>query len=200
MRFHQSAVCVCILALISPLLVPNEVFCSQGVVAVASQTESDIAMLRKAERELQLLDSQKGKERKDLVARRAEKLLKIILELYTSTNLREQVVTKLSRVQEYLGMFHLQIARFYSNPGITKGMESHLLTITREYPNFSRMDEVLLLLGKVYVKWKQTKDAINYLRRLVCNYPSSKYVGEAFERLKQMGAEASEGCDRPQPQ
>lgn len=198
MRFYRCA--FCLLALTSLVLIPNRDFCTPRVIANNQQTDSDVEMLRKAEHDIQLLDSQKLRKDIVIVARRAEKQLKSLLQRYPNTSLRDRVETNLKRVQEFLGMFNLRVARLYFSQGFMKGMESRLLTVTREYPKFSHMDEVLLLLGKVYMKWEQPEEAVNHLRRLVCNYPNSKYVSEAVEQLNQIGGKASEDCDTVQPQ
>jgi outer membrane protein assembly factor BamD (BamD/ComL family) len=188
-----------ILVLVSLSLILNQVCWAQVAATRNPQLDSDVEMLKKAEEDIRLLDTQT--DRKDInIARRVEKALKNILQLYPNTNLRAQIEEHLNHVQEILGVHNLLIAYFYFDRGQVKGVEARLLTVVREYPKFSRMDEVLLLLGKVYVKWEQPEDAANYLRRLVCNYSSSKYISAAFEQLNQIGINASGDCDKLKPE
>jgi outer membrane protein assembly factor BamD (BamD/ComL family) len=97
-------------------------------------------------------------------------------------------------------MSDLRIAQFYFNRGHgMKGAESRLRKILQGYPRFSRMDEVLLLLGKAYLMDEQPEAAANHFWKLVCKYPGSKYSDEAFEQLNEIGFDASKGCDDSMP-
>ena len=72
---------------------------------------SDDAMLKRAEAEMR----QMGLADRDVThARKAEQLLKALMQQYPNTNLRTNVELRLREVQDNLAMHNLQIARFYS--------------------------------------------------------------------------------------
>jgi outer membrane protein assembly factor BamD (BamD/ComL family) len=184
------------------LLAANRVAPAQEETKVNRQIESDAEMLGKVEEDVQLLTSEKFVGDRQVMAIRADRQLKKILQLYPDTPLRDHVKEALSQVEEILGLHDLQLAQFYFNlgrGGAMEGAQSRLQQIIREYPNFSRMDEVLLLLGKVYLKDEQMEAAVNYFRKLVCQYPTSKNISEAFEQLNKIGFDASKGCDNSMP-
>ena len=157
-------------------------------------------MFEKVEPDIQLLLSEDFvRNRLDLTIK-TERQLKRILELYPNTFLRGRIAENLSQLQEFLGLHSFQVARFYSERGHgMKGAESRLLHIIRDYPNFSRMDEALLLLGKVYLAAEQPDDAANYLWKMICQYPTSKFINEAFAQVYKTGFDASKGCGNLEP-
>jgi TolA-binding protein len=180
-----------------PLLMLSRTSLAQEVSADNQQIESEEELFKKAAENVRLattkgliIDSELN------AAQRAEQQLKKILELYPNTSLRNQIEDDLSQVQEILGLQDLQFANFYLNRGHgMKGAESRLQKIIKEYPNFSRMDEVLLLLGKAYLIDERAEDAANYFWKLVCRFPTSKYTNKAFEQIYKIGFDASQGCD-----
>jgi outer membrane protein assembly factor BamD (BamD/ComL family) len=182
------------------LLAASRLATAQEVVRVTQQIESDAEMLGKVEVDVQLLISKDFLGDQATVAIRAERQLKEILQLYPKTLLHDRVEENLFQVQEVLGLHSLQIAQFYFDRGHgMKGAESRLQKIIQGYPRFSRMDEVLLLLGKAYLADEQPAAAANYLWKLVCQYPTSKYTVKAFKQLNEVGFDASKGCDNSLP-
>lgn len=179
------------------LLTASHASRAQETSEVNQQIESDEELLRKVE----LLTSKKFVRDRSTVTIRAERQLKKFLELYPNTFLRDRVEENLFQVQELLGEHHLQIAYFYYNRRCGKmlGARSRLRHITENYPKFSRMDEVLLLLGKVYLISDEPEDAANYFWELILKYPNSKYINEAFEQFGKVGFNAQDGCDNTKP-
>lgn len=125
-----------------------------------------------------------------------ERQLKSIRQTYPNTLRRDWVEEKLGQIQEALGEHSLRLAGFYFARGHTlMAAETRLQQIIREYPKFSRMDEAMLLLGKVYLANGQLKDGANYFWKLICRFPTSRSVNEAFEQLYQTGFDTSPGCN-----
>ena len=195
---------ICLVLILTPLLllIPGRSCRAQEVSAETQQVESDEEMYMRAEKEVRSATTKGLDWCGELnAAHRAEQQLKKILQLYPQTFWRERVEEDLSQVQEILGLHDLQFAQFYFDRGHgMKGAESRLQQIIKEYPNFSRTDEALLLLGKTYLVEERPEDAANFFWKLVCRFPASKHIGEAFEQLNQAGFGATKGCDNSGPE
>ncbi len=111
---------------------------------------ADDASLKVAEAEMR----QMGLSDRDIShARKAEQRLKVLLQQYPKSVLRDTVEARLREVQENLAMHNLQIARFYydvkyeTGKGGLKGSQSRLKEIVDKYPCFSFNDEVFFRLA-----------------------------------------------------
>jgi outer membrane assembly lipoprotein YfiO len=91
-------------------------------------------------------------------------------------------------VEENLAAGSFGIGLFYEkdkdNP---VGAAQRYQEILKEYPGYSKADEVLFHLGDIQEKSKNLEEAaINY-SKIVSGYPFSKYVEQAKTQLKSMG-------------
>jgi outer membrane protein assembly factor BamD (BamD/ComL family) len=165
----------------------------------------DVAVLIKAEADLQVLNSGQFVRDQQNLPYRIERRLNEILERDPGSPLRFQIEQDLTAVGEILGAKHLAIATLYLNryrergTGL-KGAQGRLLIILQKYPHFSRMDEVLLMMAEVSMREELPDDASAYLRRLISDYPSSSRVAVAIEQLIEIPPTASERRDKPEPQ
>lgn len=155
---------------------------------------SDRVMLKEAEAEMR----QMGLANRDVTrARKAEQRLKALLQQHPNTPIRKDVETRLIEVQENLGMHSLQIARFYRDKfyrgvGGLKGAQSRALEIVQKYPHFSYMDEVLFMLGDLYIQEEEPDEAAKYLQMVARDYPNSEYAEKARDELTKIGATVPE--------
>ncbi len=151
---------------------------------------ADRVMLKMAEADMR----QMGLSDRDITrARKAEQRLKALLQQFPQTQLRPTVMEHLYQVQENLGMHNLQIARFYNQRNVhghggLKGAQDRLREILQKYPNFSYMDEVLMLQGTLYMQEEEPDEAAKYFQQLVRDFPWSDYVQKAREQLQIIGA------------
>jgi outer membrane protein assembly factor BamD len=151
---------------------------------------ADDVMLKIAETDMRQMGLP---DRQTTNARKAEQRLKVLLQQFPNTSLREQVIQRLNEVQENLAMHNLQVARFYyarnehGNGGL-KGAQSRLREIVEKYPNFSYMDEVLMRLGDLYVQEEEPDEAAKFYQQVVRDYPNSEFVEKATEQLQKIGA------------
>ena len=152
---------------------------------------SDDAMLKRAEAEMR----QMGLADRDVThARKAEQLLKALVQQFPNTNLRTNVELRLREVQDNLAMHNLQIARFYldarykNEKGGLKGAQSRLREIVEKYPYFTWMAEVLFRYAYTYQQEEETDEAAKYYQRIVRDYPNSPYAEKAKEQLEVIGA------------
>lgn len=151
---------------------------------------SDRVMLKEAEAEMR----QMGLANRDVTrARKAEQRLKAVLQQFPNTPMRREVEVRLREVQENLGMHSLQIARFYRDKfyrgvGGLKGAQWRLLEIVEKYPHFSYMDEVLLMLGDLYIQEEEPDEAAKYFSMVARDYPNGDYAEKAKDELNKIGA------------
>jgi outer membrane protein assembly factor BamD len=150
---------------------------------------SDRVMLKEAEAEMR----QMGLANRDVTrARKAEQRLKALLQQFPNTPIRPEVEKRLWEVQENLGMHSLQIARFYRDKfyhgvGGLKGAQSRAREIVEKYPHFSYMDEVLFMLGDLYIQEEEPDEAAKYFEMVARDYPNSDYAEKAREELTKIG-------------
>ena len=152
---------------------------------------ADDASLKVAEAEMR----QMGLSDRDIShARKAEQRLKVLLQQYPKSSLREIVEARLRQVQENLAMHNLQIARFYwevkweTGKGGLKGSQSRLKEIVDKYPCFSYNDEVYYRLGATYQAEEEPDEAARYYQKVVQEFPDSEYNQKAREQLNIIGA------------
>ncbi len=162
--------------------------------------DSEVDLLLAAEADIQLLSSAFFSRKTD-VARRAERSLEAILTRDPDTPLRLRIVEDLKPIHELLAEHNLQLAQFYlgRQHGGLKGAQSRLLEITRRYPSYSKMDEVLLNLARIAIREENPDDAVRNLWTLVCKYPASRLSPAAFDEIWRLGVSDWEGCEQLKP-
>jgi len=152
---------------------------------------ADDASLKVAEAEMR----QMGLSDRDIShAKKAEQRLKVLLQQYPRSPLRETVEARIIEVQENLAMHNLQIARFYydvkfsTGKGGLKGSQSRLKEIVDKYPCFSYNDEVYFRLASTYQAEEEPDEAARYYQKLVQEFPESEFNEKAKDQLKIIGA------------
>lgn len=131
-------------------------------------------------------------------ARRAEQRLKVHLQQYPKSEMRDTVEERLKEVQENLAEYTRQIGDFYyekainqDKPGL-KGAQNRYREILEKFPNYSRLDIVLYKVGVTYMQEEETDEAAKYFQRVVRRYPWSEFRKQAIEQLNIIGAEVPE--------
>jgi outer membrane protein assembly factor BamD len=155
---------------------------------------ADRAMLKVAESEMRQMELP---NRDFQHSRKAEQRLKVLLQQYPNTTIKQTVNERLIEVQENLAMHNLGIADFYLNrqknrKGGLKGAQSRLREITEKYPNFSYMDKVLYELGATYLEEEEPDEAAKFFQQIARDYPNSEFAGKAKEQLGVIGAQVPE--------
>jgi len=169
---------------------------------------ADDASLKVAEAEMR----QMGLSDRDIShAKKAELRLKVLLQQYPKSPLRQTVEARLAEVQENLAMHNLLIARFYydvkysTGKGGLKGSQSRLKEIVDKYPCFSYNDEVFYRLATTYQTEEEPDEAARYYQKLIQEFPESEYNEKAREQLNIIGApipdkSAPNPCSKKQQQ
>jgi outer membrane protein assembly factor BamD len=152
---------------------------------------ADEVMLKAAEVEMRQMGLP---DRDPTHARKAEQRLRALLQQFPDTTLRPDAQIRLNEVQENLGMHTFSVGNFYydrylrgvaPNP---KGAQSRYREVVEKYPNFSRLDKALYLLGETYVQEEQPDEAAKYFQRILREFPQSEFAEKASEQLDAIGA------------
>jgi outer membrane protein assembly factor BamD len=167
---------------------------------------ADRVLLKIAESEMRQI----GRPDRDASrARKAEQRLKALLQQYPNSSLRPEAETRLSEVQDNLGLHNLWIANFYYKRAIEqkkqglKGAQSRYREILDKYPKFGWLDEALFKLAVTYQAEEENDQAVRYFQRIVQDYPNSDYAEKSKQQLDLMGAKipepSKEGLERQPP-
>ena len=88
---------------------------------------------------------------------------------------------------ELTARHNLTVARYYlEKRKAYKGALDRLQEIMDTYAEFSRMDEVLFLMGEAQYKLNQPDKAGEFYNRMLKDYPNSEFVKKARERLAEL--------------
>jgi outer membrane protein assembly factor BamD (BamD/ComL family) len=93
-------------------------------------------------------------------------------------------------VKEIAARHNLDVARWYlTKRKAYEGARDRLQEIVDTYPDFSRMDEVLFLMGEASLKLGKNDKAVDYYNGMLKAYPESEFAKRARERLDELKAE-----------
>ncbi len=82
---------------------------------------------------------------------------------------------------------NLEVARYYvTRRKAYAGAIDRLEEIIDSHPGFSRMDEVLFLMGEAHSKLNKPEKAEDYYNKLLKDYPESEFVKKAKEQLEKL--------------
>jgi TolA-binding protein len=95
---------------------------------------------------------------------------------------------------------NLEVARWY----ITKrkayeGARDRLQEIIDTYAEFSRMDEVVFLMGEAHFKLGKSDKAADFYNKLLKVYPESEFVKKARARLDELKVEPAQKTESSKP-
>ena len=92
---------------------------------------------------------------------------------------------------EVAAKHNLDVARWYlTKRKAYEGARDRLQEIIDTYPDFSRMDEVIFLMGEAHVKLNKNEKAVDYYNKLLKVYPDSEFAKRARARLDELKVES----------
>ena len=146
--------------------------------------ENDDAQLRIAMTHYRQMEKP---DRDPTQARAAEKEFKAFIENFPDSPLLNEASQYLRDVQEVLGFGDLSVAKVSYDRRNYKGAFQRAANVIRKYPDFSRQDEALYVLGRVSEK-RQNVIAAGYYYSLVVRYhPLSRFESESRKMLEKLG-------------
>ncbi|MFW6131702.1 MAG: outer membrane protein assembly factor BamD [Candidatus Aminicenantaceae bacterium] len=114
-----------------------------------------------------------------------EEFQKLVSE-YPLSDEAELAKEKMEKCEEYLAEHIFRIGKYYYKVDAYKASVSRLNDILTKYPQYSKMDEVFYLLGDSYYRWEKVDESIPYFRKVISDYPNSKYAKKAKKILDEI--------------
>lgn len=118
---------------------------------------------------------------------------KKVITNYPLSDEASQSEDRIKDCEERLAEHVLSIGELYYKRSAFKASTARLLEILTEYPTYSKMDKVYFILGDSYFKWRKTEESVPYYRKLITDYPQSKYSKKAIKRLEDIEKKEIEG-------
>jgi len=110
---------------------------------------------------------------------------KILLTKYPDSEEAKNAQEKIIECEEKLAKHSLIIAKHYYRVKTYNATIDRLKEILTKYPHFSEMDKLYFYLADSYYKSKREEQALPYFRKLISDYPDSKFVKKAQKRLEE---------------
>lgn len=91
---------------------------------------------------------------------------------------------------EIAAKHNLEVARWnVTRRKAYEGARDRLQEIIDTYPDFSRMDEVVFLMGEIYLKLGKPEKAGDFYNKLLKAYPESEFAKKTRARLDELKIE-----------
>src|SRR5262245_9827553 len=119
-------------------------------------------------------------------AKAAERELKAFLEEFPDSPLHDEAAQKLRDTQEVLAEGNLRVANHYMILNRYEASISRTTQAIRDYPDFSRQDEALWVLGQALEKQKRVPNAGYYYGKIVSDHPLSPLAENARKKLEDL--------------
>ncbi|NOR13112.1 MAG: outer membrane protein assembly factor BamD [Candidatus Aminicenantes bacterium] len=111
---------------------------------------------------------------------------KKVITTYPLSDEAKQTEEKIKDCEERLAAHTFSIGELYYKRAAYKASTSRLIDILTAYPNYSEMDKVYYYLADSYYKWNKIEESIPYFRKLITDFPQSKYAEKATERMQEI--------------
>ncbi len=119
-------------------------------------------------------------------AKAAERELKAFLEEFPDSPLHDEAAQKLRDTQEVLAEGNLRVANHYMILKRYEASKNRTAQVIENYPDFSRQDEALWVLGQALEKQKLVPNAGYYYGKIVSDHPLSPLVENARKKLEDL--------------
>ena len=118
----------------------------------------------------------------------------VVLTFYGSTSLAQgpgkPMEAPRDSALEIAAKHNLEVARWnFTKRKAYEGARDRLQEIIDSYPEFSRMDEVIFLMGEVHLKLGKHEKAADYYNKLLKVYPESEFAKKTRARLDELNLE-----------
>ncbi len=107
---------------------------------------------------------------------------------YPASDQAKEAQDKIKDCEERLAEHETTIGTQYTKMKVYRAAISRLTDVMTTYPNYSKMDAVYFYLGESHYMMRAPSQAVPYFTKLVSDYPKSKLVKKATQRLKDIEA------------
>lgn len=128
----------------------------------------------------------KGPDRGYSPAKKAIEEFEKLMAQYPRNPYRESVSYKLAFARDILAEHEFMVGRFYYDKSAVEGALERLLGLYRNYPSYSRMDQVLYRIAACYEALGDSERAGRYLGMAAERYPEGEFESLAHEDAKRM--------------
>jgi outer membrane protein assembly factor BamD len=111
---------------------------------------------------------------------------RIVINKYPLSDEAEQAREKIQECEERLAEHSLGVAELYYKRRAYRASISRLTEILTEYPSFTQMDKVYFILADSYYRSSMLDESVPYFRKLISDYPKSKYASKAVKRMDEI--------------
>jgi outer membrane protein assembly factor BamD len=109
---------------------------------------------------------------------------KKVISNYPSSEYAKQAEEKIKDCEQRLAENEFQVGQFYYKIKAYRAAVGRLQDIPTQYPEYKGMDAVYFYLADCYFQGKKYDESFPYFTKLITDYPESKFVKIAQQRLK----------------
>jgi outer membrane protein assembly factor BamD len=105
-------------------------------------------------------------------------------QLFPRNPYKDVVDLRIQKCRDVIAEGSYMVGEFYYKKGSYVAALGRLEALLREFPDYKRADETLLLIGRAYLALKQGDKARDAFTLLLEKYPSSKFAAEAKKGMR----------------
>jgi outer membrane protein assembly factor BamD len=105
---------------------------------------------------------------------------------YPGSQYVTRVQEKIAECRGKLAQYEIYVGRFYYRTDAYPAAIGRFERVLVDYPDYTGHDETLYYLGKAALEIRDREKGQSALTRLVREYPSSKYLGDARSLLSKL--------------
>ena len=131
-------------------------------------------------------DQIEGPERGYSGAAKALEEFERLKKMYPRNPYREIIDIKIQKCRNVIAGYEFLVGEFYYKKGSFNAAIDRFAEVLKTYPDYQRKAEVLFFIGMSYKNLGQKDKALEYLNRLVEEYPNNKFSADAKKELSKI--------------
>jgi outer membrane protein assembly factor BamD len=128
-------------------------------------------------------DQIEGPERGYSGAAKALEEFEKLKKMYPRNPYREVIDIKIQKCRNVIAGYEFLVGEFYYKKGSFNAAINRFAEVLKNYPDYQMKAEVLFYIGMSYKNLGQKDRALEYLNRLVEEYPNNKFSADAKKEL-----------------
>jgi len=115
-----------------------------------------------------------------------------VVKNYPTSDEAELAQDKIKQCEENLAEHTMTIGRHYYKVHAYKAATSRLAEVLTAYPDYTKMDHIYFYLADSYFGWDKAEEAVPYFTKLLSDYPQSKFIEKATQKMDIIQAKLKE--------